>query len=98
MQPSSVIAQSLKPLPAFFGPVSGYTWELQALLPGTEVETQRIPIDMRGPVEILGFYPSVSLVGDEDTGSVLTNAVPRKPTLDDLMVMIDINQEVRLTN
>lgn len=98
MRPSSVIMNTQEELPAFFGPVSGYTWEVQVVLAGDVEQTPVIPVELRGPVEILGFFPSVTLEGDDPTGSILTNAVPRRPTTDDVVVTVDINQEDRLTN
>ena len=98
MRPSSVINNTQYELPAFFGPVSGYTWEVQAVLEGGVLETPVLPVELRGPIEILGFLPSVTLEGPGATGSILTNAIPRRPTTDDVLVTIDINQEERITN
>lgn len=71
--------------------VAPFTWEVQAELGRTVLQTGRIPLDFRGPVEIVGFYPSViasSAVG----GGLLA------PTLDDILVLLDVNNEQRFTN
>jgi len=75
---------------ALHAPVAPYTWEVQALLARTAIETGRIPLRWNRPVEILGFYASVrqaSAVG----GLIL-------PTPDDVVVALSANQENRFTN
>lgn len=72
-------------------PVASLTWEVTEDLPNNELETGRLPLSFRGPVEILGCYPSV-------IAKTLSNPVKRIPTPDDIVCQIDINQEERLTN
>jgi hypothetical protein len=75
---------------ALNAPVTDLTWEVTEDLPAATLETGRLPLDFRGAVEILGFYPSV----------IPTTATVglRIPTLDDILVLIDVNQQERLTN
>ena len=78
-----------QPFVVLASPVSPLTWESETQLPGTLVETARIPLQFRGPVEITGFYPSVIAITE-------TNL--RVPTPQDIAVMIDINDQERITN
>lgn len=94
----SVIDEPEQTFAALHAPVAGFTWEVQADLLGSQNETGRIPIHFRQPVEIVGFYASVILLGNAPTGDVNTNAIPRRPTTRDVMALIDINQEDRITN
>jgi len=70
--------------------VAPLTWEVQASLGGTVLQTGRIPLDFRGPVEIVGFYPSV--IATSAALGLLT------PTLDDILVLLDANNQERFTN
>lgn len=72
--------------------VAPYTWEVQAALGGATLQTGRIPLDFRGPVEIVGFYPSIIVDGAPAGGALVA------PTLDDVLVLLDVNNEKRFTN
>lgn len=72
--------------------VAPFTWEVQAALDGTVLQTGRIPLEFRGPVEIVGFYPSVVVNGAPAGGGLVA------PTLDDILVLLDANNEQRFTN
>lgn len=71
--------------------VAPLTWEVQATLGRTTLQTGRIPLDFRGPVEIVGFYPSV-IAGSAAGGALVA------PTLDDILVLLDANNQERFTN
>lgn len=71
--------------------VAPYTWEVQATLGRTTLQTGRIPLAFKKPVKIVGFYPSV-IAGSAVGGALLT------PTLDDILVLLDANEERRFTN
>lgn len=75
---------------ALHAPVAPLTWEIQAELPDQQQQTGRIPLDFRGPLEIVGLHPTV----------IATTAAAnlRDPNPDDLLALIDINNEERLTN
>src|SRR5688572_27132430 len=77
---------------ALHAPVAPYTWEVQSQLLTTQLETTRIPIFFNRPTEIMGFYPTVRVQG------VPLGGTRRVPTLDDVMILFDINQQDRLTN
>lgn len=79
------------PYAALHAPVAPYTWEVRADLAGTEESTGRIPASFNRPVEIVGFFPLVSLVRPA-AGGGLVNA-----TLDDIDVQVDLNDEERFT-
>lgn len=70
--------------------IAPYTWEVQAALGRTVLQTGRIPLSFKKPVQIVGFYPSV-IQGSAVGGLLL-------PTLDDILVLIDANEERRFTN
>lgn len=70
--------------------VAPYTWEAQAVLGRTVLQTGRIPLRFAKPVQIVGFYPSV--IADSNVGGLLV------PTLDDILVLLDMNEEKRFTN
>jgi len=72
-------------------PVSPFTWEVQAELPRTVLETGRLPLKWNRPVEIVGMQPSV--VALNATGTPLL-----VPTADDIQVLLDSNQQDRYTN
>jgi len=89
---SSVLGIPSQAFGALHAPVAPYTWEVRSQLLTTQLETTRIPIFFRGPIEILGFQPTVRVLGSIQGGT------RRIPTIEDLMVMFDINQQDRLTN
>lgn len=97
-RPGDVIDEPEQSFAGLHAPVAGFTWEVQADLLGSQLETGRIPIKFARPVEILGFYPSVILLGAAATGDSNVNAIPRRPTTRDVMALIDINQQDRVTN
>jgi hypothetical protein len=70
-------------------PAARDTWELQGSLLGTQETSEVISMDFPGPCKIVGLYPSLS--GIPATGGLET------PTLDDIMVLLDFNQERRYT-
>lgn len=91
-QSSAVLNIPAQEFAANHSPVAPYTWEVRSQLLTTQLETTRIPIFFRGPVEILGFWPTVRINGAVQGGT------RRVPTTDNIMCMIDINQQDRLTN
>ncbi len=66
-------------------PAARDTWELQGSLLNTQETSEVISMDFPGPCRIVGMYPSLS--GIPATGGLET------PTLDDIMVMLDFNQQ-----
>ena len=70
-------------------PAARDTWELQGSLLGTQETTETIAMNFPGPCKIVGMYPSLS--GVPATGGLET------PSLDDIMVLLDFNQERRYT-
>lgn len=70
-------------------PAARDTWELQGSLLGTQETSDVVPMDFPGPCRIVGMYPSLS--GVPATGGLET------PTLDDIMMLLDFNQERRYT-
>lgn len=89
---SSVLGIPAQAFAALHAPVAPYTWEVRSQLLSTQLETTRIPIFFRGPIEILGFKPTITVLGPVQGGT------RRVPTTDDMMVLFDINQQDRLTN
>lgn len=71
--------------------VAPYTWEVQATLGRTVLQTGRVPLSFKKPVQVVGFYPSV-IAGSAVGGGLLV------PTLDDILVLLDANEERRFTN
>lgn len=65
------------------------TWELQGSLLGAQERSETISMDFPGPCKIVGMYPSLS--GPAPTGGLV------QPTLDDIMVMLDFNQQRKYT-
>lgn len=65
------------------------TWEVQGLLPGASEVSDTIPMDFPAPCKIVGIYPSLS--GPPAGGGLVV------PTLDDIMVLLDFNQQRRYT-
>ena len=80
---------------ALHAPLAPFTWETFADLPATERETGRVSAQFRGPVEILGFFPTVTPVRPAadplPAGQVFA-------TTDDILINIDANEEERFTN
>jgi hypothetical protein len=92
MRQSSVLNAPAQEFAALHAPVAPYTWEVRSVLLTTQVETTRIPIFFRGPLEIMGFFPTVRVNG------AIQGGTRRVPTTDNVMVMLDINQQDRMTN
>jgi hypothetical protein len=71
---------------------AAYSWEALTTLLATDQETAPIEIQFPRPVIVLSAYPSICVVGGDDSLPV--------PTLDDLLVKIEIDrgQESRLTS
>lgn len=65
------------------------TWELQGSLLGAQERSETISMDFPGPCKIVGMYPSLS--GPAPTGGLV------QPTLDDIMVVLDFNQQRKYT-
>lgn len=78
-----------QPFAALAAPVAPLTWETEQLLPGDEIATARIPLQFRGRVEIVGLFPVVIAATQ---GNLLV------PTANDIAVLIDINDQERITN
>jgi hypothetical protein len=68
-------------------PMAPLTWEVNALFPSSQPETQRIPFKFPWPVEIVGFRPSI----------ISTDAAGIAPTLEDVQLELDANLEKRPT-
>lgn len=66
------------------------TWEVQGSLLNTVEISETIPMNFPGPCKIVGIYPSLS--GVPASGGLET------PTLDDIMVSIDFNQQRKYTS
>ena len=84
-----------KELPSFSAlvvPATPLTWEVSAELDGDIQQTERIAVPFPDPVEILGMRPTVIVRGVPAGGAL------RTPTTDDIAVLIDINQQRRITN
>jgi len=71
-------------------PAARDTWELQGVLLGTQETSVTVKMDFPGPCRLVGMYPSLS--GIPATGGLET------PTLDDIMLLLDFNQERRYTS
>lgn len=66
-------------------PVSPDTWEISQDLPAATLQTARIPLDFPEPYLIVGAYVAVIST---------TNTVNLKdPTVDDLLVFLDLNNQ-----
>jgi hypothetical protein len=80
---------------ALHAPMAPFTWETFVDLHGAERETGRVAAQFRGPVEIVGFFPTVvpirPVADPLPAGQVLA-------TPDDVLVNIDANEEDRYTN
>ena len=70
-------------------PSANDTWEIQGSLLGTQEVSEVVPMDFPGPAKLVGMYPSIS--GVPPTGGLV------QPTLDDIMVLLDFNQQRRYT-
>ena len=92
MRQSSLLNAPDQEFQALHAPIAPYTWEVRSILLTTQLETTRIPIFFRGPVEIQGFWPTVRVNRNIQGGT------RRIPTTDNVMVMLDINQQDRMTN
>lgn len=71
-------------------PFSNDTWEVQGSLLGAEETSARVPLTFPSPCRIVGMYPSLTL--NAVAGSLII------PSLDDIMVYFDTNQQRRYTN
>ena len=70
-------------------PAARDTWELQGVILGAQETSETISMDFPGPCRIVGMYPSLS--GVPATGGLET------PTLDDIMLLLDFNQQRKYT-
>ncbi len=70
-------------------PAARDTWEIQGQLLGAQEVSEVVPMDFPGPCRLVGMYPSIS--GVPPTGGLV------QPTLDDIMVLLDFNQQRRYT-
>jgi len=75
---------------AMSAPIAPLTWEIATTLISTQLEGPRIRLDLPRPMEVVGFFPSIVVTG---RNPLLTN-----PTLTDLLVSIDANEEERITS
>lgn len=71
-------------------PVAPDTWEIRASLANDEEETPRVSLEFPGPTTVVGMY--VSVIQDSEVGGLLI------PTLDDLLVMVDLDNQRRFTS
>lgn len=72
-------------------PFSSDTWEVQGNLQGTIEISERVSLVYPAPCRIVGLYPSLTINGATPGGGSI-------PTLDDIMVYFDANQQRRFTN
>lgn len=78
---------------ALHAPMAPYTWEVAIRLDGLEAfSSPELGSEFKGPVEVLGFFPSIIDV-DPVADAAFTSA-----TLDDVLCKIDANQQDRFTN
>lgn len=70
-------------------PVAPDTKEIRVSLANDEEESPRVDIEYPGPSTVIGCYCSV--IQDSDVGGLLI------PTLDDFLVMIDLDDQRRFT-
>jgi len=75
---------------ALTAPASPMTWECNVNLPGTVQESNRVSFRYPRPVEIVGFYPSLVVTGEDE--DLLT------PSLDSISVSIDTDNQNYLTS
>jgi hypothetical protein len=71
-------------------PAASDTWELQGSLLGSQETSETISMQFPGPCKIVGMYPSLS--GVPISGNL------ELPTLDDIMVTLDFNQQRKYTS
>jgi hypothetical protein len=67
------------------------TWEALTVLQAASVNGEPVRVQFPFACEILGIYPSVSQASNNGAGRTM-------PTLDDLIVSIAMNQDVRFTS
>lgn len=72
-------------------PVAPYSWEVQATLLRTNLDTGRLPLRWNRPVEILGMYASVLQHSSEGGGLFV-------PTADAIACALSANQQDRFTS
>lgn len=77
--------------PAIVAPAANRTWEALTVLHAADAETDTVVVSFPRPSRIVAVYPSISPVL-EPTGGLV------KPTLDDILVELSMNEETRLTN
>ena len=66
-------------------PASPDTWEISQELPAATLQTTRIPLDFPEPYLVVGAY--VSVIATSNTPDL------RDPTVDDLLVFVDLNNQ-----
>lgn len=71
-------------------PAARDTWEIQGVLLSTQERSEVVPMYFPGPCRIVGLYPSLSGIAPVDPLVA--------PTLDDIMVSVDFNQERKYTS
>ncbi len=71
-------------------PVAHDTWEVQGSLLGDTPVSDRASMDFPNACRIVGLYPSLTINSDP-SGLVI-------PTIDDIMVLFDVNEQRRYTN
>lgn len=69
-------------------PIAPLTWEVQAPLLGANPETARVALEFPRPVELVGLAATVEV----------TAAGGTVPTLDNIAVAIDLNNQERITS
>lgn len=74
---------------AMLVPAAARTWEALTSLRGTQQQTGRVPVPFTRRVKIIAAYPSISV--DGPTNGLIV------PSLDDIMVYMDISSNERLT-
>lgn len=82
--------EAIEGIVALTAPASPMTWEVNALVLGATQTTNRVAFKFPRPVEVVGFYPSLVLLG--------TGAGPTTPSLDSLSVSIDVDTQNYLTS
>lgn len=73
-------------------PYSNDTWEVQGSLSATQEESAVVPLIFPAPCRIVGIYCGLTL---NQVGSLAGLIIP---TIDDIMVSMDMNQQRRYTN
>jgi hypothetical protein len=71
-------------------PVAPDTWEIRASLANADEESPRVSLEFPGPTTVVGAYCSV--IQNSSNGGLLI------PTLDDFLVMVDLDNQRRFTS